>query len=42
MIDVWRAKGLGVGESGVGVGGGAWVGCVALDKAENWAALGCG
>ena len=42
VIDVWRAKGLGVGESGVGVGGGAWVGCVGLDKAENWAALGCG
>ena len=38
VIDVWRAK---EGKSG-GHGSGAWVGCVALDKAENWAAMGCG
>ena len=38
VSDVWRAK---EGKSG-GHGSGAWVGCVALDKAENWAAMGCG
>jgi WD40 repeat protein len=37
VIDVWRAK-----EAGAGASAGAWVGCVALDKDENWLAMGCG
>ena len=48
IIDVWRATEAAGGSGGGGAsssgssGSGAWVGCVALDRAENWVAMGCG
>ena len=41
VIDPWRAEEA-RSRGGGAAGGGSWVGCVALDEAENWLGMGCG